>query len=294
MAVDSASSELAVKVSHIAKKFVSGRQGVLANTGRVVKAVVDASLEIRAGQTMGLIGESGSGKTTVGRCVALLEKPDSGDIASFNIAYSSIKRDDYRRLRGAVQMVFQDSRGSIDPRWTVRRTLEEPLRYLQQMGKQDRGAACRAALGEVGLSVDLLDRYRHQLSGGQLQRVNIARALMAGPRLIVLDEPTASVDAALRRQITSLLKKLQDERGLSYLLISHDIRHVLEICDRVAVMWRGTIVECGEAGTIMKKPVHPYTRWFLLASRGDDAGNGLMGRNMAEGLARATAGEWGG
>ena len=255
---DGATSETLV-LRNVCKRFPGshGHPGVV--------ALDDVSLTIESGTTLGLVGESGSGKSTAARCVLGLIKADAGEVAVLGRQITSATPKQLRAWRRDMQIVFQESLDSLDPRMRVHAALAEPLRLHTDL----RGAALDGRVNEllelVDLSLELRDRYPHELSGGQQQRVNIARALSTTPRFVVLDEPTSSLDVSVRAGVLRLLVRLQHQLGLTYLLISHDLPTVRHVCDRVAVMYLGRIVEEGPADRVLHAPAHPYTK-YLLAS----------------------------
>jgi oligopeptide/dipeptide ABC transporter ATP-binding protein len=232
---------------------------------RALVAVDDVDLTIRKGESLGIVGESGSGKTTLARCLLRLDDASEGSIVFDGIDLRRSSGGDLRRLRRRFQVVFQDPYESLDPRWTVARTVEEPLRLLTDLSADQRRTRVDELLGLVRLGDRFRDRYPHQLSGGQQQRVGIARALATSPDLLVLDEPTSALDALVRVGILDLLNALRRELDLTYLYISHDIGSVRRVCDRIAVMYLGKIVETGSAGDVIGHPVHPYTRALMSA-----------------------------
>ena len=251
---------------------LSTRGGVhgLAPTGaptgaRVVTALDGVSLEVRAGEVVGIVGESGCGKSTLAACTLKLVEPTSGEIRFDGQDLSQLEGGAVKRFRRAVQVVFQDPTASLDPRWSIADSLAEPL-VVHGLA---RGEALRRRqlelIQEVGLRPDHLTRLPHELSGGEKQRVCIARALATGPRLLVLDEPTSALDASTRIHILKLLVDLKRDRAMTYVLISHDLSVIRAICDRVLVMYLGKIVETGPTNTMFDLPLHPYTEALLSA-----------------------------
>lgn len=253
---------IALEVSRLRKEYrVRG-----AGRHVTLTAVDDVSFRIRPGETLALVGESGSGKSTIARCITRLVEPTAGSI---NVDGRPITGISSRRLPAAyadLQMVFQDPTSSLDPRMTVAATLDEPLRLHTRLDKEGRRARVAQLLADVELDESYLDRRPRQLSGGQRQRLSIARALAAEPKVILLDEPTASLDVSVRGQIIRLLKRLQKEHDLAYLFISHDLGVVRQMSDRVMVMYLGGIVEQGTTEDVFENPVHPYTKALLSAA----------------------------
>lgn len=241
-----------VEVRGLRKHFVA--------KGRVVNALNGIDLSIAAGEAIGLVGESGCGKTTLGRCLVGLIKPSAGSVLFRGEDVGSCSRRRLRELRRDIQILFQDPTTALNPAWTVRSLLIEPLK-LHGIGEPE--ARVAEVLDEVGLEPSLIGRRPHELSGGQRQRVALARAIVTRPRLIVLDEPTASVDMAMRVSLLSMLKKLQLSHDVSYLLISHDLATVRHICDRVEVMYLGKIVERGPTKSFFERPAHVYCQVLL-------------------------------
>jgi len=231
----------------------------------VVRAVDGVSLNVAAAETVGLVGESGCGKSTIARCLLRIVEPSAGRVLFDGIDLATLDDASLRHARRDLQMVFQDPTASLNPRLTVRRTIEEPLRLHTALGRSERHGRVAQVLEEVGLGGDLEARYPHELSGGQRQRVNIARAVASGPRFVVLDEPTSALDASLRARIILLLESLRERLGLSYLFISHDLATVKYLAQRVAVMYLGVIVEAAETRELFAHPLHPYSRALLTA-----------------------------
>jgi peptide/nickel transport system ATP-binding protein len=225
------------------------------------------SFEIRRGETLGLVGESGSGKSTVGRCVLRLVEPDSGAIRIGDIAFDALSQRALRPLRRRIQMVFQDPFASLNPRRTVGRIIAEgPM--AQGVAEKDALARARDLLDLVGLSAQAMDRYPHEFSGGQRQRVGIARALALEPDVLVADEPVSALDVSVQAQILDLIREIQTRLGLAILFITHDLRVAAQVCDRIAVMQRGRIVELAGTGELFRSPREPYTRELLTAVPG--------------------------
>lgn len=230
-----------------------------ARHGTTLTAVNDLSCTIAAGETVGLIGESGSGKSTLGRLILGLIPPDEGEVLFEGISLSQRSKAELSRLRAQMQVVFQEPYASLNPRLRVRSIIAEPL-IVQGAPADERSRLVAEVMERVELADDLADRYPVQLSGGQQQRVGIARAVVGKPRLVVLDEPTASLDRTVRRNIADLLLKLQADLGLSYLLITHDIGSVRRMAARSLVMFKGSLIEAGPTSEILSQPGHPYTK----------------------------------
>jgi oligopeptide/dipeptide ABC transporter ATP-binding protein len=238
---------------------------------RAVHAVDGVSFTVAQGETVGLIGESGSGKTTLGWLVARLHDPTGGRIWFGGQDVTHLRGGDLRAWRHNVQIVFQDPVGSLDPRLRVWQLVGEPLRAQEGLGRAEVRERVLTLLPQVGLPVDCLDQYPHEFSGGGRQRLSVARALSVRPRLIVLDEPTSALDVAVQAQILNRLVELQRERGIAYLLITHNVAAVRYVADRVAVMYLGRIVEQGSVRDVLEKPIHPYTKALLAAVPVPDA-----------------------
>src|SRR5438445_392803 len=231
-----------------------------------VRAVDDVSLDIESGETLGLVGESGSGKSTLGRLVLRLIQPTSGSIHFEGHDLRAANHGEMRRLRRDMQIIFQDPFGSLDPRMRVEDVISEPLIIHESMTVPTRRARVSELLGAVGLDQSALSRFPHQFSGGQRQRIGIARALALRPKFIVADEPVSALDVSVGAQIVNLLAQLQREFGLTYLFISHSMPVVRYLATRIAVMYRGKIVEAGPTDQITEQPAHPYTRSLLEAT----------------------------
>ncbi|MDV3244643.1 MAG: ABC transporter ATP-binding protein [Nitrososphaerales archaeon] len=248
-------------------KFYPLREGMLNRVGGRIEAVNEVSFAVQEGMTFGVAGESGSGKSTLCMCVARLLDVTGGRLLFEEQDYTKAKGDTLRRIRRKLQIVFQNPLSSLDPHMTVRSIILEPMKSLGMLGGVDRQATVRDALERVGLSPSLARRFPHELSGGQSQRVAIARALSVGPKLLILDEPTSALDASIQAQILNLFNQLQRELGITYLLVSHDLSVVGHMCDRIAVMYAGRIVETGTYEELFYSPSHPYTAALLGSAR---------------------------
>ncbi len=228
-----------------------------------VEAVEDVSLEIRPGETLGLVGESGCGKSTLGRTILRLLEPTEGDIYFKGENLADLGGEELRQTRSDMQMIFQDPQSSLDPRMKVGRIIEEPMQAHDMLDDEGREARAKELLEKVGLDPRHYNRYPHAFSGGQRQRINLARALSVDPDFVVCDEPVSALDVSIQAQVLNTMEELQEEFGLTYLFIAHDLSVIRHISDRVAVMYLGHIVELAEKEALFENPQHPYTRALL-------------------------------
>ncbi len=257
--------ETILEVRNLVKHFSVGG-GFFGGNPALVRAVDGVSFSIRRGETLGLVGESGCGKTTTGRCILQLERPTSGQIIFEGRDLTTLNQQELRPVRRRVQVIFQDPYSSLNPRMTVGQMIAEPLAVHRIVTDPTaRTARVRDLLSRVGLLPQHAHRYPHELSGGQRQRVGVARALAMEPTLIVCDEPVSALDVSIQAQIINLLEDLQSEFHLTYLFVAHDLAVVRHISDRVAVMYLGKIVEIADRRAIYEDPLHPYTRALLSA-----------------------------
>lgn len=247
------------------KKYFPVRRGFFQRVAGWVKAVDGVSFEIEQGKTIGLVGESGCGKTTVARLILKLLEPDEGKIIFQGSDISEFTEKDMKPHRKEIQIVFQDPFGSLNPRMTIGLSIEEGLRILGIKSGRSRKERLEKLLKMVGMSPDSADRYPHEFSGGQRQRICIARALSVDPSLVICDEPISALDVSIQAQIINLLKDLQDRLGLSYLFISHDLNVVGYLCNTIYVMYKGQIIESAPAEELFENPCHPYTMSLLSA-----------------------------
>jgi peptide/nickel transport system ATP-binding protein len=248
----------------VSKRYRIGNH-LLGRFNKVVHAVEQVSLAVREGETLGLVGESGCGKSTLGRCLTRLYEVSEGHILFEGTDITTLRPRALRALRTRMQMVFQDPAASLNPRRRVGELIAEPLIVHRRGTRAEIAARVRAALREVGLLAEHADRFPHEFSGGQQQRIGIARALALAPRLIVADEPVSALDASVQAQIVNLFMDLQERLGLTYVFIAHDLSVVRQVSTRVAVMYLGAIVEIGPTDEVLRAPAHPYTQALISA-----------------------------
>jgi ABC-type glutathione transport system ATPase component len=255
-----------IEVSHLSKVYISGENAFGGGARREVRAVDDVSFNIEQGETLGLVGESGSGKSTIGRLMLRLIEPTSGSVRFDQRDLTSLSARELRTSRREMQIVFQDPFASLDPRMTVEQIVTEPLVIHEKSTDVERHRRVEELMRVVGLDASALPRYPHEFSGGQRQRVGIARALALRPRFIVADEPVSALDVSVGARIVNLLRDLQREFGLTYLFISHSMPVVRYLATRIAVLYRGKLVEIGSTEQVTENPQHDYTRTLLAAT----------------------------
>ena len=254
-----------LNVTNLVKEFPVGGSLFSRRRGAKVHAVSDVSFSVKKGETFGLVGESGCGKTTVGRLITALEHSDSGSIEIEGEDITKLPRKTLRAKRRDFQLMFQDPYASLDPRMRVGRILREPL-AIQHIGtKAEHQERIQELLADVGLPSGATDRYAHEFSGGQRQRIGLARALALNPKLVVADEPVSALDVSIRSQVLNLMKRLQSEHDLTYIVISHDLAVVKYLADTIGVMYLGKLVEIGPSDVIYEHPAHPYTARLIEA-----------------------------
>ncbi|MBN1902997.1 dipeptide ABC transporter ATP-binding protein [Candidatus Sumerlaeota bacterium] len=263
-ALDPENGKFILRVNSLVKHYPL-RGGILSRKIGYVKAVQDVSLDIREGETLGLVGESGCGKSTLARTMILLEKPTSGNILFEGKDIASLSSKELFQVRRKIQMIFQDPYSSLNPRMTIGEIIRDPLIVHKTGSRKEQEEKVASLLIRVGLSPDMMDRYPHEFSGGQRQRIGIARALALDPQILIADEPVSSLDVSVQSQALNLLTELQKDMELTYLFISHDLSVVEYISDRIAVMYLGRIVEMGDTKEIFENPAHPYTRALMEA-----------------------------
>jgi oligopeptide/dipeptide ABC transporter ATP-binding protein len=263
--VDDAPAVNILEVRNLKKYFEVGGGVLSRKSALTIRAVDDVSFAIKRGETFGLVGESGCGKTTLGQTIIRLYNPTAGNIIFGGVDISRLSSQDLRRHRRGIQMIFQDPSASLDPRMTVGSIVSEPLNIYGIGSRTERRERVRELLQVVGLNSYFVNRYPHEFSGGQRQRIGIARSLALNPSLVICDEPVSALDVSIQAQVLNLLRKLQDEFDLTYLFIAHNLAVVAHISDRVGVMYLGKLVEIGDAKVITEEPKHPYTQALISA-----------------------------
>ncbi len=256
--------EVLVRVENLKKHFPI-ITGFLRRTTGAVRAVDGVSFEILQGETLGLVGESGCGKSTLGRTILMLHEPTDGKIFFEGMDLAEMSRSELRSMRRRMQIIFQDPYSSLNPRMTIEKIIAEPLTIHHSANGKELREMVEVLLEKVGLNPLFANRFPHEFSGGQRQRIGVARALALNPSFIVADEPISALDVSIQAQVVNLLEDLQDELGHTYLFIAHDLSMVRHICDRVAVMYLGKIVEIGTVDEIYENPQHPYLQALLSA-----------------------------
>ncbi|MFP8890582.1 ABC transporter ATP-binding protein [Natrialbaceae archaeon A-CW2] len=258
----SSSDEVILEVEDV-KKYFPIHSGIIKRKVGDVKAVDGVSFDLRSGETLGLVGESGCGKSTLGRCIVRLLEPTAGSVRYRGTDILELSSKEIRDLRSEIQVIFQDPASSLNPRMSVNDIIQEPMQSLTDWSAEERQNRAIELIEEVGLSVEHLGRAPHKFSGGQQQRIAIARALSVNPRLIVADEPTSALDVSVQAKILNLLRRLQEKYDLTYLFISHDLSVVRHVSSEVAVMYLGQIAEIADSETLFSNPKHPYTESLL-------------------------------
>ena len=254
-----------LEAERLSKHFALRGTGLFAAHVGTLRAVDEVSLELARGRTFALVGESGCGKTTLARTLALLHRPTGGELRFDGNNFSTNKRQYIKSIRRSIQVIFQDPYGALNPRMTVATIIAEPLRIHREGDRRSRADRVVELMESVGLSPALANRYPHEFSGGQRQRIGIARALALRPKLVIADEPVSALDVSVQSQVLNLMQDLQETLGLTYLLVSHDLAVVDHMADRVAVMYLGRIVESAERNDLFARPAHPYTLALMRA-----------------------------
>ena len=257
-------NEPVISIRHLKKYFMANHH--VLKPSDYVKAVDDVSLDIMKGETVGLVGESGCGKSTLARTVIRIYEPSEGQVFFKGKDISHLSNAKMRAYRNKMQMIFQDPYASLDPRYTVGEIIAEPLQIYHMYSRAEQKEKVQELLELVGLKPDHISRYPHEFSGGQRQRIGIARTLALDPEFIICDEPISALDVSIQAQIINLLEKIQDERGITYLFIAHDLTMVKHISHKIGVMYLGHLLEYGEAEEVYSHPLHPYTKALMSAA----------------------------
>lgn len=260
----SAEQKSLVQVRNLKKYFPVSRQ-LFSTQRRFIKAVDDVSFDVFEGETLGLVGETGCGKTTVARTILQLYRPTSGQVLFDGVDLASLQENDLRKMRSRMQMIFQDPYASLNPRMTVGAIIAAPLDVHTKLDQKEKRERVQELLKLVGLNPDFVNRYPHEFSGGQRQRIGIARALALNPDLVICDEPISSLDVSIQAQVVNLLEELQNRLGLTYIFVAHDLSMVRHISDRMVVMYLGKVMELADRNEIYLHPSHPYTRALMSA-----------------------------
>ena len=257
--------DVLLKVEHL-KKYYSIKSSSLRGKKSVVKAVDDISFDVKIGETFGIVGESGCGKSTMGKSVIRLIEPTEGKVILDGQDFTSLKGKELQEARDKIKLIFQDPYASLNPRMTVKDIIAEPIDIAKcYKTKEERDARVVEVMKQVGLNLDYMYRYPHEFSGGQRQRIGIARAIALQPKLIICDEPVSALDVSIQAKIINLLNELQEKMGIAYIFISHDLSVVRFLCDRIGVMYLGRMVEIADRQELYDNPMHPYTKALLSA-----------------------------
>ena len=257
-------NDVVLKVEHLTKHYPI-KKGVFGKSDACVHALEDASFEVHRGETFAIVGESGCGKSTTGKCILRLTEPTSGEVILDGEDFTKLKGDDLTRARQQMKLIFQDPYSSLNPRMTVADIIAEPIDIAGTLSGKDRADRIYELLERVGLARDHANRYPHEFSGGQRQRIGIARALASNPEFIVCDEPISALDVSIQAQVVNMLEDLQQQMGLTYLFVAHDLSMVRHISRRVGVMYLGSLVETAESQEIYEHSLHPYSKALMSA-----------------------------